>query len=61
MCVLRNLSYQLYSEIPATYARRLDGPSRDQDNERGDTVGCFTPNSRKAKNVCAQEIYSISH
>ncbi|XP_047451986.1 plakophilin-3a isoform X2 [Mugil cephalus] len=50
MCILRNLSYQLYSEIPPNHARTLDGPTRDQDKELGEAIGCFTPNSRKAKN-----------
>ncbi|XP_028285807.1 plakophilin-3a isoform X2 [Parambassis ranga] len=49
-CVLRNLSYQLYSEIPPAAARRLEGPTRDQAKGKGQTVGCFTPQSRKAKN-----------
>ncbi|CAN9499398.1 unnamed protein product [Ophioblennius macclurei] len=50
VCVLRNLSYQVYNEIPPSISRRLEGPTRDQDTGKNDTVGCFTPHSRKAKN-----------
>lgn len=51
VCILRNLSYQLYNEIPPSIAMRLEGPTRDQSTGKGDAIGCFTPNSRKAKNV----------
>ncbi|KAM4572670.1 plakophilin-3a [Odontesthes bonariensis] len=50
MCILRNLSYQIYNELPPSVSNRLKGPTRDQSNEDGGTVGCFTPQSRKAKN-----------
>uniref|UniRef100_A0A3Q3FTN0 Plakophilin 3a n=1 Tax=Labrus bergylta TaxID=56723 RepID=A0A3Q3FTN0_9LABR len=49
-CVLRNLSYQLYNEMPPSAMMRLEGPTRDQDSGKGDAIGCFTPQSRKAKN-----------
>ncbi|RXN02894.1 plakophilin-3-like isoform X1 [Labeo rohita] len=49
VCVLRNLSYQLYSEIPASVQMRLEGPSRAQDRRHNDPIGCFTPQSKKAK------------
>ena len=52
VCVLRNLSYQLYSELPPSAALRLEGPSRASDTGPGEAIGCFTPKSRKAKNVC---------
>lgn len=57
MCVLRNLSYQLYGEIPPSALVRLEGPTRDQASGKGEAIGCFTPQSRKAKNVCRREIY----
>ncbi|XP_072905305.1 plakophilin-3-like [Hemitrygon akajei] len=51
-CVLRNLSYRLYEEIPTYYQSRLEGPGRnDRSAKNGDVVGCFTPQSRKAKEV----------
>ncbi|KAK9971691.1 hypothetical protein ABG768_025045 [Culter alburnus] len=49
VCVLRNLSYQLYSEIPASVQMRLEGPTRAQDTRHNDPIGCFTPQSKKAK------------
>ncbi|XP_029952631.1 plakophilin-3 isoform X2 [Salarias fasciatus] len=60
VCVLRNLSYQLYNEIPPSVSRRLEGPTRDQDSGKNDTVGCFAPQSRKAKNKrnTSQHTYS---
>lgn len=51
VCVLRNLSYQLYSEMPPSAMMRLEGPTRDQASGKGEAIGCFTPQSRKAKNV----------
>ncbi|XP_067297026.1 plakophilin-3 isoform X1 [Pseudorasbora parva] len=49
VCVLRNLSYQLYSEIPASVQMRLEGPTRAQNVRHNDPIGCFTPQSKKAK------------
>ncbi|XP_013869060.1 plakophilin-3a [Austrofundulus limnaeus] len=47
MCILRNLSYQLYAELPPSVASQL---KRDQDeNENSSSVGCFSPRSKKAK------------
>ncbi|XP_069564325.1 plakophilin-3a isoform X2 [Brachyistius frenatus] len=60
VCVLRNLSYQLYTEIPPSASRRLEGPTRDQDTSTGDVIGCFTPQSRKAKNRKNQNLYTFS-
>ncbi|XP_052010093.1 plakophilin-3-like [Xyrauchen texanus] len=48
-CVLRNMSFQLYSEIPASVQIRLEGPTRAQDTRHSDPIGCFTPQSRKSK------------
>lgn len=51
ICVLRNLSYQVYSEMQPSTLRRLEGPSRSEDRNTNPVIGCFTPQSRKAKNV----------
>ncbi|XP_053576487.1 plakophilin-3 isoform X2 [Bombina bombina] len=48
VCVLRNLSYRLYDEIPPSCLQRLEGTQRGR-TLAGDGVGCFTPNSRKLK------------
>ncbi|XP_048401752.2 plakophilin-3-like isoform X2 [Stegostoma tigrinum] len=51
-CVLRNLSYRLYEEIPSFYQNRLEGPGRnDRSVKKDDVVGCFTPQSRKVKEI----------
>lgn len=51
VCVLRNLSYQLYTEIPASVQMRLEGPNRAQNTQHGDPISCFTPQSKKAKDM----------
>ncbi|XP_075693072.1 plakophilin-3 isoform X1 [Rhinoderma darwinii] len=48
VCVLRNLSYRLYDEMPPSYLQRLEGTQSGR-TTGGDTVGCFTPQSRKLK------------
>ncbi|XP_067356087.1 plakophilin-3a isoform X2 [Channa argus] len=60
VCVLRNLSYQLYSELPPSVLLRLDGPTRAQDSKKGEAIGCFTPQSRKAKNNKNQDLSTLS-
>lgn len=50
VCVLRNLSYQLYTEMPPSAMARLEGPTRGQDTGKVEPIGCFTPQSKKAKN-----------
>ncbi|KAF3854923.1 hypothetical protein F7725_022978 [Dissostichus mawsoni] len=50
MCVLRNLSYQLYGEMSSSTLMRLEGPTRAQGSGKGDAIGCYTPQGRKAKN-----------
>ncbi|KAM9352566.1 plakophilin-3a isoform 2-T2 [Symphorus nematophorus] len=60
MCVLRNLSYQLYSEMPPSALMRLEGPTRDQASGKGEAIGCFTPQSRKAKNSKSQDLTTFN-
>ncbi|XP_068595566.1 plakophilin-3a [Brachionichthys hirsutus] len=60
VCILRNLSYQLYSEIPPSASMRLEGPTRDQDSGKGEAIGCFTHQSRKAKNSKTQDISTFN-
>uniref|UniRef100_A0A668VPK1 Plakophilin 3 n=1 Tax=Oreochromis aureus TaxID=47969 RepID=A0A668VPK1_OREAU len=48
VCILRNLSYQLYTELPSSVLSRIE-PDRDQDSGLGESIGCFTPQSRKTK------------
>ncbi|KAA0723350.1 Plakophilin-3 [Triplophysa tibetana] len=49
VCALRNLSYQLYTEIPASVQMRLEGASRAQATRHDEPIGCFTPQSKKSK------------
>ncbi|XP_036964181.1 plakophilin-3a [Acanthopagrus latus] len=60
MCVLRNLSYQLYGEIPPSALMRLEGPTRSQASGKGEAIGCFTPQSRKAKNSKNQDLSTFT-
>lgn len=60
MCVLRNLSYQLYGEIPPSAQIRLEGPTRANATGKGEAIGCFTPQSRKAKNSKNQDISTFT-
>ncbi|XP_016307975.1 plakophilin-3-like isoform X2 [Sinocyclocheilus anshuiensis] len=60
VCVLRNLSYQLYTEIPPSALLRLEGPSRAQSSSKGEAIGCFTPNSKKAKDRQNQDLTTFT-
>uniref|UniRef100_A0A8C1PQ11 Plakophilin 3a n=1 Tax=Cyprinus carpio TaxID=7962 RepID=A0A8C1PQ11_CYPCA len=60
VCVLRNLSFQLYSEIPQSALLRLEGPSRAQSSSKGEAIGCFTPNSKKAKDRQNQDLTTFT-
>ncbi|KAK2842377.1 hypothetical protein Q5P01_012577 [Channa striata] len=60
VCVLRNLSYQIYSEMPPSAMMRLEGPTRAQNSKKGDAIGCFTPQSRKTKNTKFQDLSTLS-
>ncbi|XP_055048238.2 plakophilin-3a isoform X1 [Misgurnus anguillicaudatus] len=60
VCVLRNLSYQLYSEIPLTIQNRLEGPNRAAGSSKGEPIGCFTPQSKKAKDRQNQDLTTFS-
>lgn len=53
LCVMRNLSYQLYSELPPSVQLRLEGPSRASANREIETIGCFTLYSKKNVEVRA--------
>lgn len=53
MCVLRNLSYRLYDEMPPSALQRLEGRGRRDmaGAPPGEVVGCFTPQSRRLREV----------
>uniref|UniRef100_I3J670 Plakophilin 3 n=1 Tax=Oreochromis niloticus TaxID=8128 RepID=I3J670_ORENI len=58
LCVMRNLSYQLYSELPPSVQLRLEGPSRASANREIETIGCFTLHSKK--NVEVRNLPTLS-
>uniref|UniRef100_A0A3B4A9Q4 Uncharacterized protein n=1 Tax=Periophthalmus magnuspinnatus TaxID=409849 RepID=A0A3B4A9Q4_9GOBI len=60
VCVLRNLSYQLYNEMPPSTLMRLEGPTRGQDTGKAEPIGCFTPQSKKAKKVNLSTLSEVS-
>ncbi|XP_077424861.1 plakophilin-3-like [Vanacampus margaritifer] len=60
VCVLRNLSYQLYSEIPPSALLRLEGPTRAEDSGKTEAIGCFTPQSKKANNSRNQDLSTFT-
>ncbi|XP_057286570.1 plakophilin-3 [Pezoporus wallicus] len=50
VCVLRNLSYRLYDEMPPSSLQRLEGHRRSNSSTvTGELVGCFSPQSKKAR------------
>ncbi|XP_025896035.1 plakophilin-3 isoform X2 [Nothoprocta perdicaria] len=50
VCVLRNLSYRLYDEMPPSSLQRLEGHRRNNNSTMtGELVGCFSPQSKKAR------------
>lgn len=53
VCVLRNLSYRLYDEMPPSALQRLEGRGRRDvaGAPSGEVVGCFTPQSRRLREL----------
>uniref|UniRef100_A0A8C2YXC9 Plakophilin 3 n=2 Tax=Cyclopterus lumpus TaxID=8103 RepID=A0A8C2YXC9_CYCLU len=47
LCVMRNLSYQLYTELPPSVRLRLEGPTRASASGKGEAIGCFTLYNKK--------------
>ncbi|XP_077419355.1 plakophilin-3-like [Vanacampus margaritifer] len=47
VCVLRNLSYQLYTELPHSVRLRLEGPGRGSAPREAEAIGCFTMYGKK--------------
>ncbi|KAM9366816.1 plakophilin-3-like [Symphorus nematophorus] len=47
LCVMRNLSYQLYTELPPSVRLRLEGPTRASASRDSEAIGCFTMYSKK--------------
>uniref|UniRef100_A0A8C8RWB8 Plakophilin-3 n=1 Tax=Pelusios castaneus TaxID=367368 RepID=A0A8C8RWB8_9SAUR len=50
ICVLRNLSYRLYDEMPPSSLQRLEGHRRSNvASGPGELVGCFSPQGRRVR------------
>ncbi|XP_038556729.1 plakophilin-3-like isoform X2 [Micropterus salmoides] len=47
LCVMRNLSYQLYTELSPSVRLRLEGPTRASASRDSEAIGCFTLYSKK--------------
>lgn len=47
LCVMRNLSYQLYTELPPSVRLRLEGQTRASASKESDAIGCFTLYNKK--------------
>lgn len=60
LCVMRNLSYQLYSELPPSVQLRLEGPSRASANREIENIGCFTLYSKKNVEQNHQNLPTLS-
>ncbi|KAM9410662.1 plakophilin-3-like [Pholidichthys leucotaenia] len=61
LCVMRNLSYQLYSELPPSIKIRLEGPTRASANTDIDAIGCFALHARKKAELLHQNPPSLPH
>ncbi|XP_017275070.1 plakophilin-3 isoform X2 [Kryptolebias marmoratus] len=60
LCVMRNLSYQLYTELPPSVRLHLEGPSRASASKESNTIGCFTLHSKKAAEQRYQNLNTLS-
>ncbi|XP_053173798.1 plakophilin-3-like [Scomber japonicus] len=60
LCVLRNLSYQLYQELPPSVRHRLEGPTRDSASRDSEAIGCFTLYNKKHSEQRNQNLTILS-
>lgn len=60
LCILRNLSYQLYTELPPSVQLRLEGPARSSASQEIEPIGCFTLYNRKSKEQRNQNLSILS-
>ncbi|XP_061593057.1 plakophilin-3 isoform X2 [Cololabis saira] len=60
LCVMRNLSYQLYAELPPSVRLHLEGPSRASSSRDNEVIGCFTVHSKKSTEQRYQNVPTLS-
>uniref|UniRef100_UPI003AAC57F1 plakophilin-3-like n=1 Tax=Centroberyx gerrardi TaxID=166262 RepID=UPI003AAC57F1 len=60
LCVLRNLSYQLYMELPPSIRHRLEGPTRASVTRDSQAIGCFTLHTKNTKEQHNQDLSILS-
>uniref|UniRef100_A0A667WRJ2 Plakophilin 3b n=1 Tax=Myripristis murdjan TaxID=586833 RepID=A0A667WRJ2_9TELE len=60
LCVLRNLSYQLYKELPPSVRHRLEGPSRAAASRESQAIGCFSLYAKNSKQQHNQDLSVLS-
>ncbi|XP_015255898.1 PREDICTED: plakophilin-3 [Cyprinodon variegatus] len=61
LCVMRNLSYQLYAELPPSVRLQLEGPSRASASRTSEIIGCFTVQSKKKNQLQHRNLPMLSH
>ncbi|KAM4596887.1 plakophilin-3 [Fundulus diaphanus] len=61
LCVMRNLSYQLFAELPPSVRLHLEGPSRASASRTTEIIGCFTVQSKKATELQHRNLPTLSH
>ncbi|XP_047216671.1 plakophilin-1 [Girardinichthys multiradiatus] len=54
VCILQNLTFQIWQECPEMSDKYVSSRSRQSESKKSPTVGCFSPRSSKAEN----KIYS---
>ncbi|RVE74916.1 hypothetical protein OJAV_G00026880 [Oryzias javanicus] len=59
LCVMRNLSYQLYAELPPSVRIQLEGPSRASPTKDADAIGCFTLYGKKSNEKRHQNVPTL--
>ncbi|MED6283910.1 hypothetical protein CHARACLAT_013875 [Characodon lateralis] len=58
---MRNLSYQLYAELPPSVRLHLEGPSRATPSRTTEMIGCFTLQSKKNTELHYRNLPTLPH
>ncbi|XP_070684689.1 plakophilin-3-like [Pempheris klunzingeri] len=60
LCVMRNLSYQLYMELPPSVQLRLGGQTKASASRDSETIGCFAMYGKKKREQYKQNLSILS-